>query len=286
VKKIFLFVFAAISISIETNAQVIDGEFNQGEFGFTLGGAHYFGDLNTRSELNRPRPSVGLFFRKNFGNYIALKVAGRFAQVEYADAISRNNNLYHKTRNLSFHSNLFEFSVVGDFNFFKYVPGSEYYGFTPYVTLGVGVFSYDPYTFLFNKTNNTVEKYYLRPLGTEGQAANNTEYGTMAICVPFGVGMKYSINKKVNLNFEISQRFTNTDYLDDVSTSYVKDVATVFPDGPNGPSPAFLLQNRSLVPNDFNTNGRQRGWSKQKDQYVIAEVGVSFNISTYRCPNP
>ena len=30
--------------------------------------------------------------------------------------------------------------------------------------------------------------------------------------------------------------------------------------------------------------GAQRGWSKQKDQYVIAEIGISFNIGTYRCP--
>ncbi len=285
-KRIFLFVVLATLTAFESKAQLLDGEFHQGEFGFTLGGAHYFGDLNTRSEINRPKMSAGVFFRKSFGDYIGLKVAGRFAQLEYADAISKNDNLYQKTRNLSFHSNIFEFSVMGDFNFFKFVPGSEYYGFTPYVTLGLGVFSYDPYTYLYNKSNNTVEKYYLRPLGTEGQAANNTEYGTMAVCVPFGVGLKYSINKKTNLTFEITQRFTNTDYLDDVSTNYVKDVATVFPDGPNGPSPAFLLQNRAIVPNDFNANGRQRGWSKQKDQYVIAEVGVSFNISTYRCPNP
>ena len=60
------------------------------------------------------------------------------------------------------------------------------------------------------------------------------------------------------------------------------------PDGPNGPSLAYLLQDRSyeIDPNNMLSSvpGRQRGWSKQKDQYVIAEVGISFNIGTYKCP--
>src|SRR5207248_2594889 len=45
-----------------------------GEFGISAGAAHYFGDLNTRAKLNRPKPAFGLFFRKQFGNYIALRV--------------------------------------------------------------------------------------------------------------------------------------------------------------------------------------------------------------------
>ena len=30
--------------------------------------------------------------------------------------------------------------------------------------------------------------------------------------------------------------------------------------------------------------GRQRGWSKQKDQYIFAEIGLSFSLTSYRCP--
>ena len=36
----------------------------------------------------------------------------------------------------------------------------------------------------------------------------------------------------------------------------------------------------------FNPARRQRGNSSQKDAYVIAQLGVSFNISSYRCPKP
>ena len=40
------------------------------------------------------------------------------------------------------------------------------FNFTPYVTLGIGAFSYDPYAYLNG------EKIYLRPLGTEGQGSS------------------------------------------------------------------------------------------------------------------
>ncbi len=290
VNRIAIFLLAFILFSGVSRAQT-DGYIQQGEFGFTVGGAHYFGDLNTRVGLNQPKPALGLFFRKQFGNYIGLRVAGRYAQLTYSDRFSKND--YQRTRNLDFSTNLFEFAVQGDFNFFKYVPNDMTYGFTPYVTLGVGLFSYDPYT------NYDGEKVYLRPLGTEGQAAGymgRTEYGTMAICIPFGVGIKYSINKKVNLSFEVTQRFTTTDYLDDVSTTYAPNrisdpVNDAFPDGPTGPSLAYILQDRSdeIVGSAnrlSNTLGRQRGWSKQKDQYVMAEIGISFNLGSYRCPTP
>lgn len=277
----FLFALAAI-ISVNTAFAQPDGYVHQGEFGITAGGAHYFGDLNTRAALNRPKPAVGAFFRKQFGNYIGLRVAGRYAQVGYSDSYSKND--YQKTRNLSFNSNIFELAVQGDFNFFKYIPNDPDHSFTPYVTLGVGIFTYDPFAYLDG------EKVFLRPLGTEGQLGGylgRKEYNTMAICIPFGVGIKYSLSEKVNLSFEISQRFTTTDYLDDVSTTFAP--RSYFPDGPTGPSVAFLMQDRSYEINPANplsnTPNRQRGWSKQKDQYVIAEVGISFNIGSYRCPS-
>lgn len=276
-----LLILACALFSIKAASAQENGYVFQGEFGVTAGMAHYFGDLNTRAGLNRPKPSIGVFFRKQFGNYIGLRVAGRYAQVGYSDSYSKN--LYQKTRNLSFNSNLFELVAQGDFNFFKYIPNDPDHNFTPYVTLGVGIFTYDPYAYLNG------EKIFLRPLGTEGQVGGylgRKEYNTMAICIPFGVGIKYSLSEKTNLTFEISNRFTTTDYLDDVSTTYAP--RSYFPDGPTGPSTAFLMQDRSyeIDPNNMlsNTPGRQRGWSKQKDQYIIAEVGISFNIGTYKCP--
>jgi hypothetical protein len=105
----------------------------------------------------------------------------------------------------------------------------------------------------------------------------------MALCFPIGFGAKYAINDKLNLSFEITQRFTTTDYIDDVSTTYIG--ADKFPSPAGGKSLAAIMQDRSFeVGPPIGIEGRQRGFSKQNDQYIIAEFGVSFNITSYHCP--
>lgn len=278
-------VVAACILALLFNSQLVKAQYEsivqQGEFGLSAGAAHYFGDLNTRAKINRPKLTVGAFFRKQFGNYIALRVSAHFAQLGYSD-IYNTNNEYQRRRNLSFNSNIFELAVQGDFNFFKFVPSDPYHNFTPYITFGVGVFSYDPYAFLAGK------KVFLRPLGTEGQGSvaypDRKPYNTMAICIPIGAGVKYALNDRMNIGFEIVHRFTTTDYLDDVSKTYVG--ADKFPALPDGSaSVAQLLQDRSYETGDIiGIEGRQRGFSKQLDQYVMAEVSISFNLTSYRCP--
>ena len=106
----------------------------------------------------------------------------------------------------------------------------------------------------------------------------------MGISFPIGAGIKYSINERINIAFEILHRVTTTDYLDDVSTTYVGPAA--FPTNPDGsPSRAFLLSDRSYETGEpIGIAGRQRGNSKQKDQFVTAMFHITFNLQSYRCP--
>jgi hypothetical protein len=254
----------------------------EGEFGVGIGAGHYFGDLNTRAHLNRPKIAATAFFRKNFGNYIALRVGASFAQLGYSD-IYNDHNDYMKARNLSFNSNVWELAVQGDFNFFRFMPGEPGYNFTPYVTFGIGVFNYDPFAMLAG------QKHFLRPLNTEGQGSSlypdRKPYGSMAFSIPLGVGFKYCINESINVGFEIVHRVTGTDYLDDVSTTYVDP--SLFPPLPDGsPSPAYLLHDRSYeVGEPIGIPGRQRGVSTQKDQFITGIFYISFNLQSYRCPS-
>jgi hypothetical protein len=212
---------------------------------------------------------------------VGLKVSANYARLGYSDIYSDNE--YQKRRNLSFNSNIWEFAVSGDFNFFKFYPGISGYSYTPYVSLGVGVFSYDPYAYLNN------EKYYLRALGTEGQGSaaypERNPYGSMSMCFPFAIGIKYNLSESINVFGEVGYRFTTTDYLDDVSTTFTPDAFTPLPNG--NPSPVMQLADRSYETGEpIGIKGRQRGNSRQKDAYVLAQFGVSFNISSYRCPKP
>jgi hypothetical protein len=279
-KKIALVLVAGV-VALSSRAQSMESYVQEGEFGVAIGLGHYFGDLNTRAALNRPKFSGGAFFRKQFNNYIGIKVAANYARLGYSDIYSHNET--QKRRNLSFNTNLWELSLSGDFNFFKFYPGIEGFTYTPYVSLGIGVFSYDPFAYLSN------EKYFLRPLGTEGQGSGaypeRKPYSSMGVCFPLAVGFKYNMSEKTNVFAEVGYRFTNTDYLDDVSTVYAPDAFQPLPNGQ--PSVAMLLADRSYETGaPIGIKGRQRGNSAQNDAYVLFHVGVSFNISSYRCPRP
>lgn len=282
-KKLSAVVALAVFILLlPASSRAQDPIVQEGEFGVGVGAAHYFGDLNTRAWLNRPKIAATIFFRKNFNNYISGRIAGSYARLGYSDVYNTHNEYMYR-RNLSFNSNVWELALQGDFNFFRFMPGEPGYRFTPYVTLGISAFSYDPFTYLGG------EKYMLRSLNTEGQGHPNypdrKPYSTMAFAIPFGVGIKYSLNDRINIGFEILHRFTNTDYLDDVSKTYVNPAIFYDPNSPLPPPAVFFLHDRSYeLGEPIGIEGRERGNSKQKDQFVTAMFHVTFNIQSYRCP--
>jgi len=254
----------------------------EGEIGFSVGASQYFGDLNPNPRFNTPNLAASGFFRKNLGGYVAIRVAASYAFLAYSDKLnSYNEFMYH--RNLSFNTNIWEGTIQGDFNFFKYYPGSEHHRFTPYVTFGIGIFDYNPYTYYKG------QKVYLRSLGTEGQGSaaypSRKPYGSMALCFPIGAGIKYSLNRNVNIGFEVLYRFTATDYIDDVSTTYAPDAQPQYL--PNGqPTLWYALQDRSYETGEsIGIQGRQRGYSNQKDSYITGQFTVSFNLFGYKCPS-
>lgn len=274
-------VFLIFSFFSGINLRAQNAIVQEGEFGIGIGAGHYFGDLNTRARLNRPKMAASIFFRKNFGNYIALRVGASFAQLGYSDQYNAYNT-YMYSRNLSFNTKVWELTLQGDFNFFRFMPGEPEYSFTPYITFGAGIFTYDPYAYLRG------EKIFLRSLGTEGQGSSlypdRKQYSSMAICIPFGAGIKYAFNERINIAFEVLHRFTNTDYLDDVSKTYVDPAA--FPPNPDGSSSnGLLLSDRSYeIGEPIGIPGRQRGNSRQKDQFITAMFHITFNLQSYRCP--
>ncbi len=269
-----------------------NGYFVKGDYGITVGTAQYFGDLNAAGAINNTRQSLGIFFRKQFNDYIGLRVSGTYAQLAY-NSNSTSNPIYQKVQNLSFYDDVYEFAVQGDFNFFRYNSLEPYQRFTPYITLGLGVINYSPYVILTPQVqkewNLPSNKQALRELETEEEKS----YTNMAISCPLGVGFKFSINKKIGFFAEAVYRFTNTDYLDDVSKTYIGyDEAIKLKTQPI-PSIAYLLQDPSIyssfVPSETITpigyiKGAKRGDPSTKDAFVIAQFGITWNIGTHRCP--
>jgi hypothetical protein len=280
-KKYFLVGMAVFCSIFYACAQPDNSYVYQGEFGIAGGISQYFGDLNPDYHFNTPKPVFGIFFRKQLTDYISVRIQGQFAQVGYSDVYNKQN-AFDQRRNLSFNSNIWQLGLQGDFNFFRFIPGDGNHRSTPYLTVGIGMFSFDPYAYLDG------QKYYLRELGTEGQAAGydgRKPYNNIAAYIPLGLGYKYNLNPKMNIGIEVVYNFTTTDYLDDVSKTYAG--INNFPALPDGdPSAAALLQDRSYETGTppIGIQGRQRGYSNQSDGFLFIEVMFSFNISSYRCP--
>lgn len=276
IKKAFLYIGILLFVSQVASAQFF---FSAGEAGVSVGGAQYFGDLNERS-FKYIRPAGGLFFRYHFNPYISAKVSLNYAHIGFDDKLS--DNPYNKARNLNFKSEILEASVQAEFNFFKFATGDEKHRFTPYLTGGFGVFYYNPYSRYNGRT------YNLRSIGTEGQNLAGYEenvYGNTSFCFPVGFGVKYWLRPGINFGFEIADRLTLTDYMDDVSTNYIG--GDKFAGKLNEPPAAYYLQDRSLqvTPNEpLGRAGKQRGNSSTRDQYMTAIFTLSFQLKVYKCP--
>ena len=143
-KKLFivgLLVFLCSSGLLHNMKTVLDGEI-----GVMAGVSQYFGDLNPDFHFNTPKAAFGYIFQETIWKLYGSKDRGKFTQLGYSDVYNTQNEYDHR-RNLSFNSNIWELSLQGDFNFFKFIPGEARYRYTPYVTFGMGMFSYDPYAY-------------------------------------------------------------------------------------------------------------------------------------------
>lgn len=275
--KPYLIGITLLKSSMVTQAQHF---FSAQEYGVSVGATNYFGDINPNYGFDFIKPSIGVMFRQHFNPYISVRANLLYTSVEGSDKQSKN--AYQHLRNLDFKSNIYEFSVVGEFNFFWFETGNVRRRFTPYLTAGIGAFYYDPYT------NYDDKKVRLKPLGTEGQnltAYKDRKYSNFSIAVPLGVGVKYWIKPGMNLGVELANRFTFTDYMDDVSQTYVG--ANNFSHNPSSPSYAYNLQDRSgmVTTKPIGNEGQQRGDKITFDQYLMFQVTLSFQLKTYKCPS-
>lgn len=240
------------------------------EVGGWLGGAVYYGDLNTTLIPKKPGLAGGLMARYNFNTRISMRTGLNFGRVAGDDVLS--DNTFEKNRNLSFRSNVFDITSGLEFNFFEYVHGSHDNAFTPYLIGGFSIFSYNPKAKLGN------EWIALRPLGTEGQDLG-AEYGRISAGFTIGGGFKWDINKDYSFNIEFTTRQLFTDYLDDVSTTFADNRVILSRRGET----AAILADRSLT-EGIGITGRQRGNSKDNDRYAFIGIGIMRYFGGIECP--
>jgi hypothetical protein len=132
---------------------------------------------------------------------------------------------------------LSEVAITAEYNLFR----TENRGWTPFGFMGLAVYHYNPYTF-----DQQHQKYYLKPLNTEGQGLpqypDRKPYALTRFAVPVGGGVKFILTDQFQLAAQIGLRLTNNDYLDDVSTTYVDEQTLLSARGPKAAELAYRMR--------------------------------------------
>lgn len=272
------------------------------EISLGFGISNFLGELGGRNQIGSPflwdlelsqtRPAAHVDLRY----FVAQKMALR-GRATYG-VLAGNDNLttepFRQNRNLSFKSDVYEFSLVYEFHLYKEELGHVYdlrgvqgnkstrIGF--YAFAGVGGFYFDPKA----PFENTWVR--LKPLGTEGQGlpGGGEEYKNFQVCIPMGFGLRRALSKTLSVGLEIQYTKTFTDYIDDVSTVYYDndvlrethgDLGAFLADPSLGTSPLYEY---GLNPT---ATGQQRGDETDLDAYLFLKAQVHYKLLRYKSGN-
>ena len=234
------------------------------------------------------RPSYGAYIMAVYKDAIGIKLEGTFGQVAGWDSILKNvasSTFGRYERNLSFKSKISEFQLAVEIHplFFKsYDNDEEPPRISPYAIAGVGYYSFDP------QANLNGQWYSLQPLHTEGQGfkeyPDRQPYKLNQFNIAMGMGLRYEINPQFNARIELVHRILSTDYLDDVSTTYIDPnlFNTYLPSNQAAIAQKLYLRKGELNPSDATPIGDQRGDPKQNDSYFTIQVKFGMTLGRQR----
>jgi hypothetical protein len=246
-----------------------------GELGVTGGVTYYIGDLNPSKHFPKnTKPAIGAVYRYNFSEHYAFRLQGIYSTLMAYDSDSPDP--LQQQRNLHFRSRLFEASALLEVNFFRYRAKKDGRAWTPFLFAGLAYFRANPQAELND------EWIDLQPLGTEGQGTTARPflepYKVDLFAIPFGAGFKFNFGR-LDFQLEWGMRRTYTDYIDDVSGTYVDNDLLSFE---NGPLAATMADRSGLgsLPG-FSNADRARGNSNTRDWYNYTGISITFLLGGF-----
>lgn len=275
-----------------------------------LGGADQVGSQGIRDfDFGAVRPAITAGYRymlyRNLGVMGNLTFGYVYGDDQLTDEPFRNN------RNIHFRSPIIELSGTAQYHFFRLeregrrfrrVTWSRFLTdleMSTYVFAGLGGFYFNPqgyfraedYTGSIPADQLPSDGWYnLKPLRTEGQGyfATRDTYSRVSMAIPFGLGAILNINRDFAVGIEYGFRKTFTDYIDDVSTTYVDPAIfhEMFDHSPAKIALAEFFANPSNhdLPKNVTAPGQQRGNPYNTDAYMFAFVTVYYRIPPFRRP--
>lgn len=235
-----------------------------GDFKMSIGTgvSYYLGDMRAKTDLRFIQPHLAIA--------LSYRLAARFSvkgEIDFYRISGKQEGGPIYYNNLSFRSDNPAGYIALQIDAFKY---NTHRLINPYLFGGIGITRITP------KAKLDGTWYSLPPLMTEGIAYNRN----VRISV-IGLGASWKYSERWSFGVELSDNFANSDYLDDVSTSYPN---------PTGMSElALKLSDRrpeldpTTLPTGFptqNQEGNQRGNPSIKDSYGFLSFRAEYLIST------
>jgi hypothetical protein len=259
--KSLFFSFISILFVFTVNAQGL-------HLDLFAGTSNYQGDLQDKGfTFNQAHFAGGIGFSYDLSDHFSLKTGVVLGKISANDKFGKN-----KIRNLNFTSQITEWNL----EVLYYITPLYQHLLTPYLFSGIAVYHFDPYTY-----DSTGKKYYLKYLSTEGEGfiPGKKYYSLTQMSIPFGAGVKMPLSQNINVGLEVGIRRTFTDYLDDVSGTYVDENLLLANRGSKAVELAYRgdeIKNGSKV---YPAAGSQRG-SPAKDMYYFTGFTLSFRLGS------
>ena len=298
---VFLFTFTfnqSFSQSITTGNGKI-------EIGIGLGPAFFLGDLGGTGgegrtfikDVNLPltKLSKGAYINIYPTEWLGFRLAINQTKLEGYDSIINNkggSERHRYDRNLAFQSNVVEAYAAAEFYptvFFEQYDGLQG-KLRPYGVIGVGAFRHNPKA-NYRHSNGYNELVELKPLRLEGQGMaeypQKKEYSLTQLEIPMGFGAKYFIKENMYIGFEVLHRKTFTDYMDDVSTSYIDPIHFSTYLTPEQTAMAYQLHYRGDIinPQTRAAVGEQRGDPTENDAFFSTILRFGWRLNGNNSPN-
>lgn len=241
--------------------------------------------LQTFTQLNwkDAKPSFGAYIMAMYQQKIGVRLEASFGEVNGADSALRKFKASSDGRyesNLSFKSNITDLQLAVEIHplmFLKY-DEKDPPRLSPYTFIGAGYYSFDP------QANLNGQWFSLQPLHTEGQGfkefPDRKPYKLNQFNVSTGLGVRYELGSMFNARLEFNYRFLFTDYLDDVSTTYINPSLFNEYMSPKMAALAQKLQSRKaeMNPGAVTNPGDQRGSPASNDSFFTIQLKVGVVI--------
>jgi hypothetical protein len=234
----FVLLLATILLSFKSIAQFTYYSEATGDFSkrsglsFKLGSTAFLGDLGGNQGAGKPfikdfnsktlRPFVGASYSYFPLSWLSVNAGLHLTWVTGADSLI-TNKIGHAAgrfeRNLSFRSAITELSADVELYPLQTLFQFKETKIRPFLGTGIGLFHFNPKAHLFS------EWFELQPLHLEGQGfaeyPDRKNYKRTQVYIPLSLGLKYKITDNYFFSLNTNFRKTFTDYIDDVSTTYI-----------------------------------------------------------------